>query len=372
MARQSAKLSVISGVNRPDFKKIKKDSKTFKLDFDTAMYYAHYELSSQNLKDECLKYAKAKKLAFKEIESHSVYDFASIGKICYIINRGGEAPDNWQEYTDAALAKLAQECVKVEVAIDLDSTEQKSVVSIQDRMRDQAAVVSAEFDGWVDEFITDPQGFKPDSYNPYSIMVKAELKAGHARFIPKFYAREKRETEMIVSGTADAQLSEGYGCYTKAQLKKLLKLYETIESAANMIIDSSKSARKPRAKKAVSVDKVVDKLKFRKEDSALSIVSINPRDIVGAQELWVYNTKTCKLGRYIACDSKGLSVKSATILNYTELSIEKTLRKPEIQLKEFKAAGKVALRTFMDKIGTIDTKLKSRINENHVLLKVIK
>jgi hypothetical protein len=370
MARQSAKLSIVSGVNRPDFKKIKKDSKTFKVDFDTAMYYAHYELSSQNLKDECVKYAKIKKLAYKNIETNSVHDFATIGKICYILNRGAEVPDNWHEYTDAALAKFAEK-VSIEEVVET-TTEQKPVISIQDRMRDLAEAVSTEFDGWVDEFITDPQGFKPDSYNPYSVMVKAELKAGHARFIPKFYTRNKAEVELVISGNADAQLIEGYGCYTKAQLKKLIKLYETIESAAKMIIDSSKTARKPRAKKAVSVDKIVDKLKYRKEDPALSIVSINPREIVGAQELWVYNTKTCKIGRYIALDSKGLNVKSATILNYTELSVEKTLRKPELQLKEFKAAGKVALRTFIDKIGTIDTKLKSRINENHILLKVIK
>jgi len=369
VARQAAKLSVVSGVNRPDFKKIKKDSKTFKVDFDTAMYYAHYELSSQNLKDECIKYAKAKKLAFKQIESNSVYDFASAGKICYILNRGGEVPDNWMEYTTATLAKLAETVLEEKV---VDKAPPKPVISIQDRMRDQAAAVSAEFDGWVDDFITDPKGFKPESYNPYSVMVQAELKAGHARFVPKFYTRDKKEIELVIAGTKSEQLSEGYSCYTKAQLKKLLKLYEAIEAAATMVIDSSKTARKPRAKKAVSLDKVVDKLKYRKEDATLNLVSINPRDIVGAQELWVYNTRTCKIGRYIATDSKGLSVKSATILNYTEKSTEKTLRKPPIQLKEFKEAGKVALRTFMDKISTIDTKLKSRINENHILLKVIK
>lgn len=369
MARQAAKLSVVSGVHRPDFKKIKRESKTFKDDFDTAMYYAHYELSTQKLKDESVKYAKFKKLAHTAVSSASVHDFSTIGKICYILNRGGEVPLNWQEYTDAKIIELSKKVVAEEKK---DETPSKPVISIQDRMREQAYNVSAEFDGWVDDFILDPQGFKPDSYNPYSIMVKAELKAGHARHMLPVYARDISEIKKVLANTAGEQLVEGYSCYTKPQLKKLLKLYESINAAANMVVDSSKTARKPRAKKAVSLDKVVDKLKYRKEDPALSLVSINPRDIIGAQELWVYNTRTCKLGRYIALDSKGLSVKSATILNYTDKSTEKTLRKPPIQLKEFKEAGKVALRTFMDKIGTIDTKLKSRINENHILLKVIK
>ena len=40
------------------------------------------------------------------------------------------------------------------------------------------------------------------------------------------------------------------------------------------------------------------------------------------------------------------------------------------KLKEFKTAGKVALRKFLDDINATDTKLNGRINEETVLLKV--
>ena len=46
------------------------------------------------------------------------------------------------------------------------------------------------------------------------------------------------------------------------------------------------------------------------------------------------------------------------------------MRKPEEQLKEFKNAGKVALRKFMEDIKTTDTKLNGRINAETILLKV--
>ena len=46
------------------------------------------------------------------------------------------------------------------------------------------------------------------------------------------------------------------------------------------------------------------------------------------------------------------------------------MRKPEDQLKEFKSAGKVALRTFLDDIKTTDTKLNGRCNLDTILLKV--
>ena len=68
----------------------------------------------------------------------------------------------------------------------------------------------------------------------------------------------------------------------------------------------------------------------------------------------------------------GLQVKGTTIIGFIEEeSIQKTMRKPEEQLKEFKGAGKVALRKFMDDIKTTDTKLNGRINLETILLKTI-
>jgi hypothetical protein len=101
------------------------------------------------------------------------------------------------------------------------------------------------------------------------------------------------------------------------------------------------------------------------------LVSINPADIIGSKELWVYNVKSRKLGRYVAEEYKDLSVKGTSITGYNEnLSVQKTLRKPEDQLKEFKAAGKVALRKFLDDIKAVDIKLNGRISEDIILLKV--
>ena len=103
----------------------------------------------------------------------------------------------------------------------------------------------------------------------------------------------------------------------------------------------------------------------------LGIASQNPADIIGAKEVWVYNTKTRKLGKYVALDAAGLDVKGTSILNFLEKdSVEKTLRKPEQQIKDFKASGKVALRKFLENINAVDVKLKGRMNENIIILKI--
>ena len=97
----------------------------------------------------------------------------------------------------------------------------------------------------------------------------------------------------------------------------------------------------------------------------------SPFAFIGVKELWVYNTKSRKLGKYVATEFAELGVKGTSIVNYDEIkSVQKTLRKPEEQLKEFKAAGKVQLRKFLDDIKAVDIKLNGRINEEVVLLKV--
>ena len=175
------------------------------------------------------------------------------------------------------------------------------------------------------------------------------------------------------------QLLEGYAHVTKPQAKKLATFYETLIADVNMYVDSAKVSRAPRKRKAPSKEKLIAKLKFKKNDEKYRIASINPMDIIGTNELWVFNTKTRKLGKYIATNTdptglkregSGLSVKGTTILGFNEeQSIQKTLRKPDEQLKEFAKAGKVKLRKFLDEIKTTDIKLTGRINNETIILR---
>ena len=89
-------------------------------------------------------------------------------------------------------------------------------------------------------------------------------------------------------------------------------------------------------------------------------------------QLWVFNTKTRKLGVYHADDAGGFSVSGTTITNYTESkSISKTVRKPDLLLPEVLKAGKIALRNLLTGIATKESLLNGRINKDIVLLRVL-
>ena len=268
------------------------------------------------------------------------------------------------------------------------------VPTIQERIREQAYLQSEKIEEWLEGFITNKSSFNPKGFDFKKHFSDTGVTQAHARKLKSFYETELddfKELERFPTAgqlkkmdehTQDmwAQLKEGYSHLKKADIKNYTIAIEELLLALDFVIDSAKVNRKPRKSKPKSAEKLVEKLKYLKVDSKYKLASINPADLIGANELWVFNIKTRKLGKYIAknIDPKGmmregtgLTVKGTTILGYDEsLSIQKTLRKPDEQLKDFKSSGKVALRKFLDDIATTDTKLNGRSNPETVLLKI--
>ena len=268
------------------------------------------------------------------------------------------------------------------------------VPSIQERISDQAVEQSEDIDIWLEGWIEDPNSFDPKGFDFKRHFGSKGVTQAHARKLKSFYEDAladyddlermptKGQLDKMSEHDADMweQLKEGYAHVKKNDIKKLRIAISELMNALDFIIDQAKAIRKPRKAKPRSADKVIVKLKFCKADQKYNLASVNPIDVVGANELWVFNVKTRKLGKYIASsvdpkglgrEGTGLSVKGTTIIGFDEkLSVQKTLRKPDDQLKEFKGAGKVALRKFLDDINTTDTKLNGRCNLDTVLLKV--
>ena len=268
------------------------------------------------------------------------------------------------------------------------------VPTIQERLTEQARTQSEAIDEWLEVWITDPKNFDPKGFDFKKHFTQMGVTQAHARKLKGFYENELKdydELERMPTATqlkklSDfdqdqwAQLKEGYSHIKKADIKKLRTAIEELMTALDFVIESAKATRKPRKAKPKSATKLVEKLKFCKTDDKYKLASISPDQIIGANELWVFNIKTRKIGKYVASnidpkgmkrEGTGLSVKGTTIIGFDDsLSIQKTLRKPEVKLKEFKDAGKVKLRTFLDDINAVDIKLNGRINADTVLLKV--
>jgi hypothetical protein len=355
----------------------------FTKNFRVAMEYYRFEYSAKDLKPKVIEWMKtqgwhADSIAqFKKTKDNRCS--GTMGGLAACLLRGmPEVHAGFNEGRDSA-KWLENEINRViadggnDVDDEEEVTEKKEttiVVSIQERVRESSLGMTEEIESAIESFQLDPEAFDPKQFKVLNLLKGKQAKAAHARIIRDFYTRNYEELQEAALGK-DEQLKEGYSHLSKAQLKKLIAFYSEIISACDMLMQEAKVNRKPRKTKAVSKDKIVAKLKYMKQDDKLKVVSVNPADIVGAKELWIFNTKTRKLGKYIAAEFNDLGVKGTSITGYDEhKSVQKTLRKPEEQLKEFKAAGKVALRKFLEDIKAVDIKLNGRINEDTLLLKV--
>jgi len=366
-------------VSKPDLLLAVKTNKKHSDAIFRAMHYAQYEMSDKELKKEMIRYAKAQKLNFKLLNVLTDKELAMAGKYAFIVNGGGELTDvletSYARYLDTlfARAKVVQAerkaAAKEKAKNDVNAG---PVLTVQDRMRIQAEEVCQEFDGWMDQLSTGQVKSVTKEMNPGSKLAAAGFKAGQARYVKSFYEPELAMIKEVIAGKCP-DLKEGYNNIAKSSLLRMQKLLDSIIKEAKVIETVTKAKRKTRAKKAPSVTKLIGKLKYCEAHPETGVASVSPAGIIGATEVWVYNTKYRKLGKFVASDAAGLSIKGTSITDFAADSSRcKTLRKPEQQLKDFMKAGKVKLRTFLDDIKAVDSKMKGRMNENIVILKVFK
>ena len=240
-------------------------------------------------------------------------------------------------------------------------------VTIQDRLNDILKTHILHFEELEDQLI---EGKTVDP-KAYEYLTGKNVPQGMLSRIAAVFEKHQDEMNEARAGK-DEQLNEGYAHYKAADYKRFDTFYTKLIADLTSYGQVKKATKKVTVRKPPAKEKLVAKLKYLKEEKTLRLVSVNPVDIVGCAELWVYNVKTRKLGKYVAESMGGaLTVKGTAIVGFdVTTSVQKTLRKPELQLKEFLAAGKIQLRKFIEDIKATEIKLTGRIGLDTILLKV--
>jgi hypothetical protein len=257
-----------------------------------------------------------------------------------------------------------------------ETTEDDEVKShrpnIQEIMRDKAREAGGEIDGMWDDFINAAAPTKFD-YKFIDEVAKLNVLPAHIPLLMSGWKERAVEIYEAIEGK-DAQLNEAYNHYSKTQLKAMAKFCEQVMAELESYITVKKTQKSPRKKKAVPVERIVQKLKFLKDfvdaEANLKLESISPTKLHGCSECYLYDTKTRKLTYLIADDLvKTLSVKNSSILGFdARKSQTKTLRKPATQLKEV-MGSKPAGRKFFTDIKATGTVFAGRTNDRMIILK---
>ena len=356
--------------------------------FRFAMKYYNMEVSSKELKPKVIDwmgrndYDKSTISKFKKTKDWRCHTTLGAIAACLIRGMPSQRDDFNQgrdtvEWIKSEIAKVIEEGKHdIEVVEEVKGSKVTAVpvINIQDRLREAAGGMSEELDAAIDSWITDPEAFNPKDIKIVNLLKGKGAKAAHSRLIRGYFQRNFDELNELASGNADDQLKEAYKHNSRKNVKKLIEFYEAIMAACEQIAAEQKVLKKPRAAKVKPAEELVKKLKFQLSEPKLGITSAPPATIVGAQSMVVFNTKTRKIGYYIAISSAGLSVKGTSIVNFTEKSTQKTMRKPPEQIKEFKEQNtqKRFETWFTKSVKTTETLLNGRFSEDVIILKVYK
>jgi len=350
------------------------DDKTFSHHMNNSLRYYAYHYSTKDLKKNVVSWMQDNGYEKVDIDTFIKSPAGHLGiTACSLAT----AHKRGMPLKEDAIKFIKERIEYVSKIVDIDADEEvveqkvtapAQVKTIQDRLQEKTDTNLAHFDGLVDELVSgnkvDPKAFE---YFKANNVPQAQL-SKYTEWAEQYVAELKE-----AQAGQDEDLAESYKHYKAADFKRMYAFFDKFDQAIDQYRQVKKQTKKARVKRAPNKEKAVSKMKYLKEDNNLKLASINPVDIIGAQELWVYNVKTRKMFKYVADDVLGpLNVKGTTVLGFNPAkSIGKTVRKPEQVLSSFMKAGKVQLRKFLDDIKAVSIPANGRINKDILLLKAL-
>ena len=329
-----------------------------------SFYYYNYHFTQKDLKKFVVEwmqnnnYSKTDVSAFIRSPDRSIPMTAC--SIARAHKKGMPLRDREITYLKQTIAQAITEAEPVQVE---EVKAPSLVITIQDRLNEKTSLTIGELEGYYDDL---------EAIKFYDFLTTQNVPQAQLGKIEKVY-QDRRQELVLAQSKQDEQLTEAYGHLRAADFKKRFAWIDSLLEAIDQYRSVKKATKRVRAKKAPSKEKLIAKLKYMREEKTLKLVSVDPVEIIGAQQLWVYDSKTRKLIQYVADSVTGpLGVKGTSITGFDESrSVGKTLRKPDEQLKAFNKSGKVELRKFLANIKAVETQASGRINENQILLKVL-
>jgi hypothetical protein len=318
------------------------------------------------------EFYKSDKELIKNANRINPHSCRTCGWSSRILLLGGNLPEGIEERNIAKIRTLASSSARAEFedgeAKEGSAKEEvKQVISIQERVANRASELIADIEVHLDNYYRNGTQFKASDW-----LSQNDVKPQIAQRIADYYKPLYSEAFDALQGK-DAQLKEGYSHWTKPKLKAYIEFIKSIISAAETRSVIAKAIRKPRKKKEKPASVLVAKLKYKEKDETYNVVSVDPKQIIGCNQLWVFNTKYRTMAVYNAMGPAGLGIKGCTVTGYDEkTSIVKKLRKPTEQVNKLLDGGKVVLRKFMDEIKCKSKEANGRINSDVVLLRIIK
>lgn len=335
--------------------------------FDRKVSKEQLALYIENFLKENKDYAELAKL-IRKVDDKEI--MPTYGWLARLAMRGLTLSSVEQQRLDLEIDRLVKTLAKPEL-IEKSEEETSTRPNVQEIMREKARNAAGALEGELDEFIIAGAKASEVNINPVGVLTNHNVMPQHVSILTEVWSKKLAEFTEVLAGK-DKQLNEAYGHYSKHQIKAVIKFIEAVLAGLGSYINVKKVTRTPPKRKPVSPEKQASKVKFLRSFEEFKLTSVHPAKIIGASEVWAYDTAKRKLWYLVADSHVGtLGVKGATILGIDAAkSGVKTIRKPAEILKKLMAAGKPAARKLFTEINSVQAQPNGRSNENLIILKV--
>lgn len=322
-------------------------------------------LNSEEAKEYLITYLRNQNYDAKSLRQiQSAYTPTTLGWLARIATRCPELPEKYKSHLSETVATILANTLEAdEVVIP------KYVPDIQKKIEEQVSSYIIMIDEQIDLFI---ETGKSD-FDFLRILQRDNVKAIQTKKILEHYSNGLLKELQETSEKKCAQLIEAYG-YLNKRLKPLLEFVKQIVGAATVWEEQVRlaSSRKPRKKKVKTAEQLTEKMQYRKECAEYNLVSTEPKKIIGANMLWLFDTKKRTLALYLCDNVHGFSVKGSKLLNFDQkLSVEKKLRKPQETIKQVLEASKPASKKLFSAIKAKEKVATGKIKSDMIILRVL-
>lgn len=335
-----------------------------------ALNYYNVEADSKKKRKYAETYAK-KNLGI-DVSSAPDYLLNTIGAMCRLIDRNEPISDFDIARTNEGLSSIASGKIVVKSSVTEKINEAaanaKPKKTAEQIAEDLASPIIEDIEYAIDDLILKEAAGGSD-FNTKSFSIK---NAKAAKIVTE-YVEQRLSSFEEVRDSSDSQIKEAYAHISKRKFNHLVTLFNDILTRIKQSVATSKVTKKPRTKKEKPAYILVNKMKYKKDSPELNIVSLDPKDIIGATEVVVFNTKYRRISVIRALAGNTLSVKGTTIVNFDPTTtICKTLRKPEEQLKLFYKSSKRNVKVAFDAVKSVDRLANTRMSEDMLIVSINK
>jgi len=293
---------------------------------------------------------------------------STVAALCKMEMNGCQLPEQNKAFQITALDEIIEFGKTVKVEIDPNAPEPVKRKSPSELLGEKTNEFIGEIEGSIDEYTS---GTLDKDWSIYDVMIKDGSATQTAHDTIRHYKPVQEELRELVEDKTE-DLIEGYSHMTPRKQKAFYKFICDLISDTEKFLLSKKATRKTRVQKLKPASKQVAKVLYLPSSSEYKIASVSPEKMVGADQVYLFNTKTRQM-KYLVSDRRnGFEVKGSTISGFdVKNSFKKMLRKPEEFITVLAKASKSKALKELRTLKTKESETDGRINRDTIILKVL-